>query len=259
MATSPAVSIVVPTYQEAPNLVPLVERIFAALAPTNIDAEVVIVDDDSRDGTKEIVETLAKRFSVRLLVRDKEKGLSSAVLAGFAAARSETLVVLDADLQHPPELIPQFVEQLHRDQADFVVGSRYHPEGCIQRDWPWWRLVGSQLATSLARPLTPVSDPLSGFFALQRATWERAEQLDPIGYKIALELYVKCGCRRPVELPIQFAARTAGRSKLGGAVVLRYLIHLAKLYRFRYPGWWWTVGLGLGMALMVALWVGVEG
>jgi len=254
MDSSPAVSIVVPTFEEAPNIAPLVERIFAALAPTNIRAEVLIVDDNSRDGTVEIVEELATRFPVEILVRPKEKGLSSAVLAGFAAARSPMLLVLDADLQHPPELIPQFVGQLWADQADFVIGSRYHPDGSVERSWPWWRLAGSKLATALAKPLTPVSDPLSGFFALARASWQGAADLDPIGYKIALELYVKCRCSRPAELPIQFAARTAGRSKLGGAVVLRYLIHLAKLYRFRYPGLWWTVWIVL-VVVIGSMWI----
>lgn len=233
--TVAAASIIVPTYREAPNLRPLVERVFAALGETGIDGELIIVDDHSQDGTEETAEALGKEYPVRLIVRRNERGLSSAVLTGFREAVHDCFVVMDADLQHPPEMVPALLERLGRGDCDFVIGTRYGGEGGIDEDWPFLRRIVSRGATMLARPLTSLSDPMSGFFALHRKTWERAARLDPIGYKIALELYVKGGCTRPADVPIQFSARAAGVSKLNLAEQWRYLRHLARLYRFRYP------------------------
>ena len=195
----------------------------------------VIVDDDSQDGTEIAVESLRGEYPVRLIVRRDERGLSSAVLAGFKEAVHDRFVVLDGDLQHPPEMIPTLLDRLDDPECDFVIGSRYADKGVVAGDWPWYRRLTSGVATFLARPLVPLSDPMSGFFAIDRSTWERCTRLNPIGYKIALELYVKGGCRRPAEVPITFAARTAGASKLSLREELRYLRHLCRLYWFRFP------------------------
>lgn len=234
-SSSSAVSIVVPTFREAPNIKPLVERVFAATKQAGREAELIIVDDDSQDGTEAIVESLRTEYPVRLIVRQDEQGLSSAVLAGFRDARYDRFVVLDADLQHPPEMIPAMLDHLDAGDGDFVIATRYGGEGAIAGDWPLRRRIASRLATLLAKPLATLSDPMSGFFALHRTTWERAEELDPIGYKIALELYVKGRCSRPVEVSIQFGTRTAGTSKFGLTQQVHYLRHLARLYRFRFP------------------------
>ncbi len=229
-------SIIVPTYREAPNIEPLVTRVFAATAQAGLDAELIIVDDNSQDGTEEIVERLAKQYPVRLVVRRGERGLSGAVLAGFREARFDKFVVLDADLQHPPEMVPKVLARLDQGDCDFVIGTRYGQSGSVAADWPLMRRLGSGMATLLARPLARLSDPMSGFFALHRRTWDQAANLDPIGYKIALELFVKGRCRRPAEVPITFATRTAGASKASFAEGRRYLRHLARLYRFRLLG-----------------------
>jgi dolichol-phosphate mannosyltransferase len=234
-SSASGVSIIVPAFREAPNIKPLVERVFTALAGADRQAELIIVDDDSQDGTEAVVESLRAEYPVRLIVRRNERGLSSAVLAGFAEARYDRFVVLDADLQHPPEAIPAMLERLEAGGCDFVIATRYRGEGTVAGDWPWRRRLGSRVATMLARPLGPLSDPMSGFFALQRQTWEGAEKLDPVGYKIALELYVKGRCSRPSEVPIHFAARAAGASKLGMREQAHYLLHLFRLYRFRFP------------------------
>ncbi len=236
MGSSPtAASIIVPAYREAPNIEPLTSRVFAATTAAGIEAELIIVDDDSQDGTEAIVERLRGRYPIRLVVRRGERGLSGAVLAGFRQARFDRFVVMDADLQHPPELIPRLLARLEQSDCDFVIGTRYGARGSIADDWPLRRRIGSVVATFLARPLAPLSDPMSGFFALHRRTWEQAATLDPIGYKIALELFVKGGCRRPAEVPITFASRTAGASKASLAEGRRYLRHLWRLYRFRFP------------------------
>lgn len=236
MVSSPgSASIIVPMYREAPNIEPLVTRAFAATTQAGIEAELILVDDDSQDGTEQIVERLRERYPVRLVVRRGERGLAGAVLAGFREARFDRFVVMDADLQHPPEMVPHLLARLGKDDCDFVIGTRYDQRGSVAADWPIVRRLGSAVATLLARPLAHLSDPMSGFFALHRRTWEQAAPLDPIGYKIALELFVKGRCRRPAEVPITFASRTAGTSKAGFAEGRRYLRHLVRLYRFRFP------------------------
>lgn len=237
----PPVSIVVPAYRESANLKPLTERIFAATRKAAIEAELIIVDDNSQDGTESVVDSLASDYPVRLVVRTDQRGLSSAVLAGFAEARYDRFIVMDADLQHPPEAVPEMLKALENGDCDFVSGTRYTPGGEIAEDWPLHRRLVSLCARLTARPLTPLSDPLSGFFAIHRRTWERAKHLDSIGYKIALEIYVKAGCRRPAEVSIRFNARHAGESKLTGAVIGGYLGHLLKLYRSRFPWLVWTI------------------
>lgn len=228
-------SIVVPTYQEASNLRELIDRIFRATGSAGIDAEVIVVDDDSRDGTEEIIADLARDHPVRLIVRYGRRSLSTAVLEGFAAARHDRFLVLDADLQHPPELIPDLLARLDEDACDFVIGSRYAPGGGIDGGWPVLRRLASLTASVLAWPLAKLSDPMSGLFAVRRETLERSAGLNPIGYKIALEIYVKAGCANPAEVPIRFATRKSGRSKFGLRELVAYVRHLSRLYRFRYP------------------------
>ena len=239
--SSPAaavVSIVVPAWREVANLPHLLPRIDAALAGRAY--EVIIVDDDSRDGTVEACAALARTYPVRLLVRDHPThGLSGAVLHGIAAATGDTLAVMDADLQHPPERLPDLlapVESAEPDAADFALGSRYVPGGSTDGEWTLFRRINSWVATALARPFAgSVRDPMSGFFALRRSTYARADRLTPLGYKIALELMCKCRVRRVQEVPIHFALRTAGESKLSLQQQFRYLEHLSRLYDFTFP------------------------
>ena len=253
-----AISVIVPAFREAANLRPLVERILAATRATGQEAEIIVVDDNSQDGTEEVIAGLADEFPVRLIVREQERGLSSAVLRGFAEALHDCFVVMDADLQHPPELVPELAAKLADGDTDFASGSRYTAGGEIGQDWPFLRRLASRAATLLARPLAPLSDPMSGFFALERSTWERAAgRLNPIGYKIGLELYVKARCRQVAEVPISFAARVAGESKMTFGVNAGYLWHLLHLYHFRFP--WLTWGLA-GVAVLLAaglVWAGL--
>ncbi|MCP4593635.1 MAG: polyprenol monophosphomannose synthase [bacterium] len=247
-------SVVVPTYREADNLRPLCERVFAATRASAIEAEMIIVDDDSDDGSEAIVAELANDFDVRIVVRRGERGLSSAVVRGFEEARHEVLLVMDADLSHPPEKVPELARKVFDGEAEFVVGSRYVGGGEM-RDWPFLRRLNSWVATVPARLLTPVRDPMAGFFCLRRETWRRAERLNPIGYKIALELMVKCRCRRYAEVPIVFTDRLHGTSKLTFWQQLLYLRQLCGLYVFRFPGLV-IGGILLGLAGLIWLvWV----
>jgi dolichol-phosphate mannosyltransferase len=228
--TSPEISIVVPTYHEQPNLQPLLDRIAATLQPLNRPYEVLIVDDDSRDGTVETAAQLARKHPLRLIVRTENRDLSLAAVEGLRAARGQYLVVMDADLSHPPESIPALIAAL-QPPTDFALGSRYVQGGTMEQ-WGGLRWLNSFVATQLARPLAPgVLDPMSGFFALRRETFARCTRLDPIGYKIGLELICRCACRHVAEIPIVFQNRTRGSSKLNLGQIRRYLLHLDRLYR----------------------------
>jgi len=230
------VSVVVPTYREADNLPLLVPRITAALEPW--PHEIIIVDDNSNDGTDQAVATLSEHgHAIRLIVRTDQRGLSSAVLRGFSEATGRVLVCMDADLSHPPETLPRMVETLEEQSAEFVIGSRYVVGGTTDGEWSLLRKLNSKVATLMARPFCRVSDPLAGYFALPRGVLERAEALDPVGYKIGLELIVKCGCTHIVELPINFSDRRFGQSKLGLREQINYLRHLKRLADFRFGGW----------------------
>src|SRR5262249_11235801 len=157
--------------------------------------EIIIVDDNSNDGTDQAVATSRKQgHAVRLIVRTDQRGLSSAVLRGFAEARGNVLVCMDADLNHPPEVLPRMVESLANGRTEFVIGSRYIEGGTTDGGWSLFRKLNSRVATLMARPFCRISDPLAGYFALPRAVFQRAESLNPVGCKIGLELMVKCGC-----------------------------------------------------------------
>ena len=232
-AAAPEVSVVIPTYREAENIPQVVPHVVDALRGTGRTFEIIIVDDNSRDGTDRAVQQLAEGgLPVRLVKRTGERGLSSAVIRGFQEAAGEVLVCMDADLSHPLEAIPRLLEAL-ADGSDFVIGSRYVPGGSTDGSWSLFRRLNSKVATLLARPFTRARDPMSGFFALPRKVYERAAPLDPVGYKIGLELIVKCGCRRVREVPIHFSERVRGESKLDLRERLRYLLHLKRLAGFK--------------------------
>ena len=223
----------VPTYNEKENLEELVRRIRVACDHAGIDSEVVIVDNNSPDGTGAFAEELAKTVPMKVVHRAGKLGLSSPVLEGFAASAGSIFVVMDADLSHPPEKIPEMVSKLESGEADVVVGSRYVRGGSVE-NWPFTRKLISKGATLLARRLTKIKDPMSGFFALRRSVIEGVK-LDPVGYKIGLEILVKGKYSKATEVPIMFSNRKAGRSKLRGGEYLRYIDHVIMLYEYRKP------------------------
>lgn len=252
---------IIPTYNERDNLEELVRRTSAACSETEMEHEIVIVDDNSPDGTGDLAEELGKSYSVKVVHRAGKLGLSTAVLEGFEAASGSILVVMDADLSHPPEKISEMVERISKGGADMVIGSRYVEGGHVE-NWPLHRRAMSKGATLLARWLTKVKDPMSGFFALKRAVIEGVE-LDPVGYKIGLEILVKGKVSRVDEVPITFADRKAGKSKLGASVTMKYVDHCVRLYEFRKP--WLAKYIkfaligGLGTLINLAvLWTAVE-
>ncbi|MFL6520749.1 MAG: polyprenol monophosphomannose synthase [Chthoniobacterales bacterium] len=215
------ISLVIPTLNEAENIGPLVMRL--AQCEPGLD-EIIFVDDGSTDGTRERIRSLNANASVRLIERETPAlGLSGAVIAGAHAAAGDWLVVMDADLSHPPEKIEELLRPLLEGRADIVIGSRY-VEGGSTPGWPLWRKTLSRSAAGLAYPLTGVHDSMCGFFALPR---KLLLELTPAatGFKIAFEALVQGGKNlRVVEIPIAFRDRTRGVSKMsfGVAVVFAF-------------------------------------
>lgn len=230
-------SVIVPTYCEAANLAQLVPRVTAAIDKSDCAGEVIVVDDNSPDGTQDLCRELSLRYPLRLEVRRDVRGLSSAVLHGMKIASGDVLVVMDADLSHPPEAIPQLVAALIDEDLDVVIGSRYVDGGATEKGWGLFRWLNSRFATLIALPLTSVRDPMAGFFATRRKTILEAGDLDPIGYKILLEILVKSRKPRIKELPIIFQNRLHGESKLSLREQVNYLRHIRRLYAYKIKNW----------------------
>ncbi|MCB9854682.1 MAG: polyprenol monophosphomannose synthase [Phycisphaerales bacterium] len=231
-------SVIVPTYREAANLPELLPRIGAALSKIGLPGEIIVVDDDSGDGTANLVESLQLPVGLRLISRFQERGLASAVVRGFEAAAFDTLVCMDADLSHPPESLPAVTRPVLFGESEFCIGSRYVKGGRTLDDWGLLRRLNSKAATLLAWPLTTARDPMAGFFCLTRALFDRAVNsgVNAIGYKIGLELAVRGGCRRVAEVGITFGDRQHGQSKLTVRQQLLYLRQLVSLYEFALRG-----------------------
>ncbi len=222
------ISIVIPTYNERENIAILIPRIFGTFSEHGLEGEVVVVDDNSPDGTADAAEKLSGKYDVKVVRRAGKFGLGSAALDGFIHSRGDILGVMDADLSHPAEKIPEMMEQMKR--YDMVIGSRKVPGGGMD-DWPLRRKIISMGATLLARPLTSINDPMSGFFLLNRTILDDVD-LNPEGFKIGLEIAVKCDPAIK-EIPISFRNRKHGKSKLGKNEIWNYLKHLKGLYAYR--------------------------
>lgn len=230
-----SVTVVIPTYHEVDSIPHLLSRLAGVRESSGLDIEVLLMDDDSRDGSEELVAALAIPW-VRIVTRRTNRGLSHAVLDGLLLSDRETLVVMDADLSHPPEKIPHMLSALD-DGMEIAVGSRFADGGSTADDWGLFRWLNSRVATLLALPLTSLSDPMSGFFAIRRSTFLTGRDFNPIGYKILLELIIKCRCRRVIDIPIHFDNRRFGESKLSFREQLKYIQHLRRLYIYKYGTW----------------------
>jgi len=214
------VSIIVPTRNEAENILPLIAHIVASGAPCS---EILFIDADSADGTREAVHSLAEKVPVRLITQDRATpGLAAAILAGAKAATGNLLLVMDADLSHPPERLKDLLAPLVAATADLVIGSRYVHGGSTP-GWPWWRRGLSRVASAIAYPLTGVRDSMSGFFAIRRDLL--LELATPaVGFKIVFEALARGGpTLRVREIPIAFRDRQRGRSKMSFGVALTFI------------------------------------
>ncbi len=228
----PAISVILPTFNEAANITILIDRITRALAGHAY--EIIVVDDNSPDLTWQVVEAAARHdHRLTLIRRTSERGLSSAVLTGMAAARGSALVAMDADLQHDERRIPQLAAAVNHGGADVSLGSRA-AEGGGYGEFGRRRRVASWAGAALARLVlqVPVSDPMSGFFAVGRDRYELIEaQVNPRGFKIMLEFLARGPKPAIVEVGYVFGERVNGATKLNSAVVWQYLRALLSLGR----------------------------
>lgn len=232
-AATPVVSLVVPTYNERDNIGSLIKRSAAALETLALPFEIIVVDDNSPDGTWRLAEEMRVEYPmVRVIRRVHERGLARAVVRGWAEARGEVLAVMDGDLQHPPEVLPQVVRALRTGGADVAVASRHVAGGGVSK----WNVIrrGLSWSASLAATwmlpgtLRTIRDPMSGYFAVTRATIADC-RLDPEGYKILLEVLARGRYRVVEEVPYTFIERQHGGSKLGFRQYVEYTIHLFRL------------------------------
>lgn len=226
-------SVVIPTYMEAGNVGELLLRLKDSLS--SVDHEIIIVDDDSPDGTADIAESYGRRYGgIKVVRRIGRRGIGSALKEGLKMARGEYVAVMDADLQHPPELLPSMLGKAD-DGFDVVVASRYAEGGGVE-GWSLFRRVVSKVASVIAKLLIPetrrVTDPLSGFFLVRRSLLEEVE-VTGLSCKILLEVLAGSRGLRVGEVPFKFTPRLKGRSKLGIGEWLRYLIHVVKISGYR--------------------------
>jgi dolichol-phosphate mannosyltransferase len=226
------VSVILPTYNESENIRVIVSSIFDVFKGFELEGEVIVVDDNSPDGTAEIAGKLEKDYPVHVCVRKTDRGLATAVLKGFEMASGDVCVVMDADLSHPVKKIPEMVKPILENTCDATVGSRYVGGGGCE-NWSFVRRFISRFSGFLARGLTKLTDPTSGFMAIRRTALDGV-LLDPIGWKIVLEVIVKTGVRFQ-EVSIRFSDRQKGKSKLNLRVQGQFIAHLWRLYGFKYP------------------------
>jgi dolichol-phosphate mannosyltransferase len=232
-------SLIVPTYNESRNLEELIGQLCAVLEPVLAGHyEIIVVDDDSPDRTWELALRLVERWPMlRVLRRCGEKGLSTAVIRGWQAARGEVLAVIDADLQHPPEVLARLWDAIAAG-ADLAVASR-HVEGGGVSDWSALRRALSRGAQLLGLAVLPsvvgrVSDPMSGYFMIRRSAIAGAE-MSPLGYKILIEVLGRGRVGRIAEVGFVFRERVAGESKVTARLYVDYLRHLVRLRLARLP------------------------
>ena len=234
------VSIIIPTYNESENIINILHSI-KEIIPKNILTQTIVVDDNSPDGTGKLVEDYLKNVkkmadhTIEIIHRKAKNGLGSAILNGIQQAKGDTIVVMDCDFSHPPQIIPKLVESIKKYQYDIAVASRYIKGGKIQ-GWSQKRKLMSKFATLIAKKGLGVNtkDPMSGFFAFKRSIIKELN-FDAIGYKILLEIIVKTKGVNIKEIPYTFQDRKFGSSKLGIKTILDYYKSVWKLYRYGKP------------------------
>jgi dolichol-phosphate mannosyltransferase len=234
------ISIIIPTYNESENIIKIL-RTIEEILPRNISTQAIVVDDNSPDGTGKLVEDYLKNvkkmahYTIEIIHRKAKDGLGSAILNGIQQAKGDTIVVMDSDFSHPPQIIPKLVESIKKYQYDIAVASRYIKGGKIQ-GWSVKRKFMSKFATLIAKKGLGIhtKDPMSGFFAFKRNII-KGLNIDAIGYKILLEILVKTKNVNIKEIPYTFQDRELGSSKLSIKTIFDYYRSVWKLYRYGKP------------------------
>ena len=231
------ISIIIPTYNESENIIKILRSI-GEIIPRNIPTQAIVVDDNSPDGTGKLVEDYLKNvkkiadYTIEIIHRKAKDGLGSAIMNGIQQAKGDTIVVMDSDFSHPPQIIPKLIESIKKYQYDIAVASRYIKGGKIQ-GWSFKRKFMSKFATLIAKKGLGIDtkDPMSGFFAFKRNII-KGLNIDAIGYKILLEILVKTKDANIKEIPYTFQDRELGSSKLTMKTIFDYYRSVWKLYRY---------------------------
>lgn len=221
------ISLIIPTYNEAPNLQPLIEEILNVVDPACADIEFIIVDDNSPDGTGRVADELTQTYPVRVIHRTGKLGLGSAVIEGIKKSTRPYCGVMDADLSHDPIILNDMIRGL--DEYDIVMGSRF-AQGSAVEQWAWYRKALSNTGVFFARLLTGVKDPLSGYFLFKREVVGDVS-LSTVGYKILLEILVKGTYNGVKEYPYTFRMRRFSASKLN---TKEYLLFAKQLIEYAW-------------------------
>lgn len=223
-----SISIIIPTYNEAQNIPLLVEEFFSVVSKDTYDIELIIVDDNSPDGTAAVAEKLANTYPVKVIKRSGKLGLGSAVRAGFVCSDREVLGVMDADLSHDPVILPKMIDEL--ENHDIAIGSRFQEESSVEQWNSAWRKFLSYAGVAGARITTGCKDPLTGYFILRRSVIEGVP-LQTKGYKILFEILVKGRYDSFVEIPFVFRDRRFSTSKLNWK---EYLLFLGQIVSYTF-------------------------
>jgi dolichol-phosphate mannosyltransferase len=224
-------ALVIPTLNEVGNITAVLNRTLAALSNLNFAWEILVVDDDSYDGTAQAVQTCGKSDSrIRLVPRKGRRGLAGAITYGWAQTDADLIGVMDADLQHPPELLPDLLQAISTG-ADIAIASRYATGGSVAT-WGWSRQALSRVAVSAGRAVHQhqVKDPMSGFFVLRRVCITGL-QFQATGFKLLLEILAIGRFTSVSEVPFRFASRQSGASKANAMTAVHYLVLLYRLSR----------------------------
>ena len=234
------ISIIIPTYNESENIIKIL-RTIGEILPKNVATQAIVVDDNSPDGTGKLVEDYLKNvkkmadYTIEIIHRKAKDGLGSAILKGIQQAKGDTIVVMDSDFSHPPQIIPKLIESIKKYQYDIAVASRYIKGGEIQ-GWSLKRKIMSKCATLIAKKGLGIDakDPMSGFFAFKRNII-KGLNIEAIGYKILLEILVKTKDVNIKEIPYTFQDRKEGSSKLNIRTIFDYCRSVWKLYLYGKP------------------------
>ena len=218
----PKISVIIPTYNEVDNIEDLIVGLRAVLR--DVEYQIVVVDDNSPDGTFYAVKQIAERDPhVLPLLRQSKQGLASAIMHGYKESDGKIIVMMDSDLSHRPEDLPAMLEAVR--EYDIVIGSRYVEGGSIL-GMSAYRKLASRVSIGVSRMMLdlPYEDTTSGFAVFRRGVLDYVEpRLEPSGFKLLLEILVKCPEAQVKELPITFINRRRGSSKFGAGEVLKFL------------------------------------
>jgi dolichol-phosphate mannosyltransferase len=234
------ISLIIPTYNEAENIEPLIKEIDETVDKSIADFEYIVVDDNSPDGTGAVAEKLKEQYPVRVIHRAGKLGLGSAVVEGFNASTREYVGVMDADLSHDPVILNDMVRAL--DECDIVIGSRF-AEGSRVEKWKWWRKITSVVGVFFAKIISGARDPLSGYFILNRSVINGIK-LETKGYKILFEILVKGKWKKIQEFPFTFRIRKHSTSKLNSKEYILFVRQIVSYAIYKYKSLFRYVVIG---------------